>query len=58
MVVVPHFTVMLKLASTLPGFDTVTVPVTGFPAVVVPRGERLTSMIFGTADTVRVATKF
>ncbi len=56
MVVVPHFTVMLKLASTLPVFETVTVPVTAWPAVVVPRGERVMSLIVGTADTVIVAT--
>src|SRR2546428_1413847 len=58
MVVVPHFTVMLKLASTLPVFDTVTVPVTEWPVVAVPRGERVMSLIVGTADTVIVATKF
>jgi hypothetical protein len=57
MVVVPHFTVMLKLASTLPVFDTVTVPVTALPAVVVPRGERVTSLIFGIAETMIVVTK-
>src|SRR5438445_13714702 len=58
MVVVPHFTVMLKLASTLPVFDTVTVPVTEWPVVAVPRGERVMSLVVGSADTVIVATKF
>jgi hypothetical protein len=49
---------MLKLASTVPAFDTVTVPVTALPAVVVPSGENETSTIFGTADTVVVTTIF
>src|SRR2546427_12919566 len=49
---------MLKLASTLPVFDTVTVPVTGWPVVAVPRGERVMSLIVGGAETVIVATKF
>src|SRR5205807_77280 len=57
-VVVPHFTVMLKLASTLPVFDTVTAPVTGWPVVAVPRGERVMSRMVGAADTMTVATRF
>jgi hypothetical protein len=49
---------MLKLASTVPAFDTVTVPVTALPAVVVPSGENETPTTFGTADTMIVTTTF